>query len=115
MCVIKNIKRRNILFMYATLTIILLSAILVALSVGRYNVKVSDIFKIIVEKIVNPSFNSKDSIVIIQMRIPRIFTSILVGAGLSVSGVTFQGMFQNKLVSPDISSKIGRASCRERV
>ena len=88
--------------MYATLTIILLSAILVALSVGRYNVKVSDIFKIIVEKIVNPSFNSKDSIVIIQMRIPRIFTSILVGAGLSVSGVTFQGMFQNKLVSPDI-------------
>ena len=52
--------------MYATLTIILLSAILVALSVGRYNVKVSDIFKIIVEKIVNPSFNSKDSIVIIQ-------------------------------------------------
>ena len=85
MCVIKNIKRRNILFMYATLTIILLSAILVVLSVGRYNVKVSDIFKIIVEKIVNPSFNSKDSIVIIQMRIPRIFTSILVGAGLSVS------------------------------
>ena len=72
--------------MYATLTIILLSAILVALSVGRYNVKVSDIFKIIVEKIVNPSFNSKDSIVIIQMRIPRIF-----------------------------SREIGRASCRERV
>lgn len=30
--------------------------------------------------------------------------NILVGAGLSISGVAFQGIFQNPLVSPDIIS-----------
>ncbi|XYU82000.1 FecCD family ABC transporter permease [Pasteurella multocida] len=37
-----------------------------------------------------------------NIRLPRIFTAIIVGAALSVAGATYQGMFKNPLVSPDI-------------
>lgn len=40
--------------------------------------------------------------IIMQVRLPRTLLSILVGAGLSCSGVSFQCIFGNPLVSPDI-------------
>lgn len=40
--------------------------------------------------------------VLFEMRLPRICLTMLVGAALSVSGASFQGVFRNPLVSPDI-------------
>lgn len=40
--------------------------------------------------------------VLILIRFPRILMALLVGAGLSVSGAVYQGLFRNPLVSPDI-------------
>ncbi len=40
--------------------------------------------------------------VVIQIRLPRILAAILVGAALSLAGGSFQGLFRNPLVSPDI-------------
>ena len=40
--------------------------------------------------------------VIFNIRLPRILTAFLVGAALSTAGASYQGMFQNPLVSPDI-------------
>jgi len=37
-----------------------------------------------------------------NIRLPRIIAAILIGASLSVAGATYQGMFRNPLVSPDI-------------
>jgi iron complex transport system permease protein len=36
------------------------------------------------------------------LRLPRIALAVLVGAGLSIGGAAFQGMFRNPLVSPEI-------------
>jgi iron complex transport system permease protein len=36
------------------------------------------------------------------VRLPRLLAGILVGAGLSISGAAFQGLFRNPLVSPHI-------------
>lgn len=36
------------------------------------------------------------------IRLPRCVMAVVVGAGLSVSGAVYQGMFRNPLVSPDI-------------
>lgn len=38
--------------------------------------------------------------VIYDVRLPRILAAVLVGAGLSLSGAAFQGIFRNPLVSP---------------
>jgi iron complex transport system permease protein len=40
--------------------------------------------------------------VIMKIRLPRICAAMLVGAGLAVSGASFQGLFRNPLVSPSI-------------
>ena len=40
--------------------------------------------------------------VVLQIRLPRILAALLVGGGLSIAGASFQGLFRNPLVSPDI-------------
>jgi iron complex transport system permease protein len=40
--------------------------------------------------------------VLFNIRLPRILAALLVGAALSTAGVSFQGIFRNPLVSPDI-------------
>ena len=37
-----------------------------------------------------------------HIRFPRVLSAMLIGASLSVAGATYQGMFRNPLVSPDI-------------
>ena len=37
-----------------------------------------------------------------EIRLPRICAALLIGAGLSVAGAAYQGLFRNSLVSPDI-------------
>lgn len=37
-----------------------------------------------------------------KIRLPRILSALFIGASLSVAGATYQGMFRNPLVSPDI-------------
>ena len=37
-----------------------------------------------------------------NIRLPRILSAVFIGASLSVAGATYQGMFRNPLVSPDI-------------
>lgn len=39
---------------------------------------------------------------LIKIRLPRILCVMLVGAALSVAGASYQGMFKNPLVSPDL-------------
>ena len=37
-----------------------------------------------------------------NVRLPRVFAAIVVGAGLAAAGATYQGLFRNPLVSPDL-------------
>ena len=39
--------------------------------------------------------------VIFNIRLPRVLLSLLSGAGLSVAGASFQGLFSNPLATPD--------------
>jgi iron complex transport system permease protein len=40
--------------------------------------------------------------VLLEIRLPRVGAAVLIGAALSLAGVSYQGMFRNPLVSPDI-------------
>ena len=40
--------------------------------------------------------------VIFQVRLPRVLLAALIGAGLSCAGATYQGIFQNPMVSPSV-------------
>lgn len=81
-------------------------AFIVTLFLGRYQISVETVFKIIANNIFGAdypqSWTNTAAITILEVRLPRAIMAALVGAGLSMSGATFQGMFQNPLVSPYI-------------
>jgi iron complex transport system permease protein len=40
--------------------------------------------------------------IVFKIRLPRILAAIFIGAALSLAGATYQGLFKNPMVSPDI-------------
>lgn len=68
-----------------------------AICIGRYNISVSDAILAI-----NGRGSDSIRMVVVNLRLPRIICSILIGASLAISGMAFQGLFRNPLVSPDI-------------
>ena len=78
----------------------------VSLFLGRFSVDFKMVLKILSNYFLNTNYEKTwtDSAakVIIEVRFPRAVMAALIGAGLSVSGATYQGMFHNPLVSPYI-------------
>jgi iron complex transport system permease protein len=76
----------------------------VSLFVGRFYVPPQDVARIIASLIVTIPHDWPDSIttIVLQIRLPRALMAMAVGAGLSISGAAFQGMFRNPLVSTDV-------------
>ena len=52
----------------------------------------------------------REDTVVWLVRMPRILAAILVGGALAVSGATYQGLFRNPMVSPDILGASAGAS-----
>jgi iron complex transport system permease protein len=52
--------------------------------------------------ILTSNLNQKEWIIIALIRIPRVILSMCVGAALSISGATLQGVSRNPLVGPEI-------------
>lgn len=86
------------------LSICLVMLIVLSLCIGRYSIKWNEIPGMIQQWLSgNLDEESKKAMtVLLVIRIPRIFLALLTGAGLSVSGAAYQGLFQNPMVSPDI-------------
>lgn len=72
--------------------------------VGKYSIGLSELYEILIKNSGLPTGDSLKiaSHVLFQVRIPRILLAGMVGAGLSISGASLQGTFQNPLVSPDL-------------
>ncbi len=77
---------------------------ILSFAIGRYPVSPVDVVKILVSHILPLQHTWPDILntIVIQIRLPRILAAILVGASLALAGASFQGLFRNPLVSPDI-------------
>jgi iron complex transport system permease protein len=53
---------------------------------------------------------SADSVILFDIRLPRVLASALVGASLSVAGLLFQGLFRNPLADPYVIGSSGGAA-----
>lgn len=86
------------------LLILTFVAAVVSLSVGRYPVPLGDVIRILASKVISipEQWPAIYNTVVIQIRLPRILAAILVGGSLAIAGASFQGLFRNPLVSPDI-------------
>jgi iron complex transport system permease protein len=69
---------------------------LVSLGVGRYTISIDNIVKTL---LMQPNMEQVIKDVIFKIRLPRVVAAMFVGATLSISGASFQGVFKNPLVS----------------
>lgn len=91
-------KKKTIIYS-VVMFILLVLLFFVAIMVGRYSVSLDSFWKIITGKNEAPLI---DRNIIINLRIPRTIVALLTGMALSVSGLVYQEIFNNKLVSPDL-------------
>ena len=87
------------------LAVLLGITVTAALCVGRYEVPPQAAFQILLGQVL-PIDTSMwpDAMhdVVIKLRLPRMLAAILVGGALALAGATYQGIFKNPLVSPDL-------------
>lgn len=99
-------KKINFKLCISLLIILLILFAVVSLLIGRYNISPHESFRILLYKLKLPfikkTWTDLQESVVTTIRMPRIIVAIFVGAGLSVAGASFQGIFHNPLVSPDI-------------
>ena len=90
------------LSVYFILFILPLVCALLALSMGRMKVNISEIINLFKNYILRRDLDPMMESLIFKIRLPRILTALIVGAGLTVAGIAFQALFSNPLATPDI-------------
>ncbi|WP_017525922.1 FecCD family ABC transporter permease [Pusillimonas noertemannii] len=91
---------------WTPLLVLLLAAAATGVMAGQYPMAMSDVMWTLLrglglsDKVVDNAATL--DAVIWNLRVPRTVAGALVGASLAAAGATYQGMFRNPLVSPDI-------------
>jgi iron complex transport system permease protein len=78
---------------------------LFSVTLGSVRVPFSHALKIVAAKLplgIHHGWSETEEIIVLKVRLPRILLGIIVGAGLSVAGVIFQGLLRNPLSDPFI-------------
>ncbi len=89
---------------YGLAALVLLVVVIVALSVGKYPVRPETTFSILWQGIAGTTTDVDPTLgnVIWNVRLPRVMAGLCIGAVLAAAGASYQGVFRNPLVSPDI-------------
>jgi iron complex transport system permease protein len=72
--------------------------VIVALRVGAYRIPLGTLW----QGLLGGELADQAATVLFQVRLPRIGTALVTGAALAAAGATYQGLFRNPLVSPDV-------------
>ena len=91
------IYHRRKLMMTLSLLLLLLSFV-IALSFGTINIPLSEVAR----SLFLTPLNSQNLLVIEQIRLPRAFLAMIVGALLGICGAATQGLFRNPLADPSL-------------
>ncbi len=83
---------------------------ILGIAFGSVAVPVGDTLAIIADRLLGTHISSADpalAAIVWEIRVPRVLTAMVVGAGLAVAGATFQGLLRNPLADPYV---LGTAS-----
>ena len=87
-------KKHNI----AIFVFIFIFALIISFAIGRYSISPISLLK----ALFGFTITAQEKTIIFNLRLPRIIIAAFLGAGLSLSGLVYQGIFQNPMVSPDL-------------
>lgn len=97
-------------YVYFILIFFPLACGLIGLSMGRMDIKISEIILFFKNLIGGGQVDPLMESLIINIRLPRILTALIVGGGLTAAGIAFQALFSNPLATPDILGVTSAAS-----
>ena len=94
------------------LLILLAAVFFLSFLLGRYRVSALQTARLLADRALSgvsrghlrlaPTWTPEEASVVIQIRLPRILSAALIGAALSAAGASYQAMFRNPMVSPDL-------------
>ena len=82
----------------------LLALFLLSFVLGRYDVPLPQLIKILLSRVfpIEQTWTDNMAIAVQNVRLPRILLACLVGCALSAAGTGYQTVFQNPMAAPDI-------------
>jgi iron complex transport system permease protein len=89
--------RTNYTKHFILLSVLLVFLFFINISLGSVSIPTKEIFSIIIG---GDSVKESWEIIILNFRLPKAITAILVGSGLSISGLLMQTLFRNPLAGP---------------
>ena len=97
---------------FALLGLLFAAVFLLSFVMGRYSVPLGTTLRILWSRlaalctfgraVAAQTWTETEGAVVLNIRLPRILCAVLVGAALSTAGASYQGMFRNPMVSPDL-------------
>lgn len=93
-------KKHSVFF----LTLFALVLFIMSFTLGKFHIPIIDLLNIFYRKIfgLQQTWSETVNSVVFHIRMPRIIAAMLIGGVLAASGTTFQSIFNNPLVAPDI-------------
>lgn len=87
-----------------SLAILLIAVATLSLLLGRYPIDPAQAIGMLINRLIplQPTWTDQQATLFFNVRLPRILLALMVGCCLAVAGASYQGTFQNPLVSPDI-------------
>ena len=91
---------------FLIMIVVFIAAILVSVVIGRYSLSIGEFFRVLWSRLpfshIAHTWDPSAEKVLFEIRLPRVAAALMIGAALSMAGVSYQGMFRNPLVSSDI-------------
>jgi len=88
-----------------SLTALLIGIMVLSSCIGAVEISVPELLSILANRtglseVAN--FRPQQAAVLLNIRLPRVFLGVLIGAGLGISGAAIQGLFRNPLAEPGL-------------
>ena len=90
--------------------LVLIAAVIAGVGLGTVAISPAETVAILASRLgleVEQTWAASSETIVATLRLPRVLTALIVGLGLSVAGVTFQGLLRNPLADPYV---LGTAS-----
>ena len=101
----KNLKTKRILWT-SGLSVLLLFSLVFSVMTGSVHIPFALSLKILFSHLplvhLTPTWSLAQDAIVWNLRLPRVFLALVIGAMLSSTGVAFQGMLRNPLADPYI-------------
>lgn len=88
----------------AALSVLLVAAFLLSFVLGRYDVPLLQVVRILLSPLLplEKTWTDSMAVAVLNVRLPRIVLACAVGAALSAAGTAYQAVFRNPMAAPDI-------------